>query len=140
MHFIMKLWCWCLPVWVVFYRCTCCKAAFTCSSCVIVSWITNNIVFLINFPFKIFAINGIFFEKDMFFLWLEIRVTMCVHIPNHAMGTIFLILLKNFAAHSCFCPRFYSLLRYSPLDGFSLVVCVFEKPLLLKFYRREVYC
>ena len=32
----------------------------------------------------------------MFFLWLEIRVTMCVHIPNHAMGTIFLILLKNF--------------------------------------------
>ena len=23
-------------------------------------------------------------------------MTMCVHIPNHAMGTIFLILLKNF--------------------------------------------
>ena len=25
----------------------------------------------------------------------ETRVTMCVHIPNHAMGTIFLILLKK---------------------------------------------
>ena len=66
--------------------------AFYCEIMVLVSACLSRFYTMdIWYRFRIYCIL-----EDMFFLWLEIRVTMCVHIPNHAMGTIFLILLKNF--------------------------------------------